>query len=107
MHGTAELVNDDVLTSLYPGSDGIVRVTASEIFVNCGRYIHQSQGSKLSAHVPDQGGDQPFPAWKRLDVFADALSVPDAQRVESVGGVISLEDYPGEADPDAASRPRP
>ncbi|QXQ04726.1 hypothetical protein KX816_10370 [Sphingosinicellaceae bacterium] len=100
-------MNDDVLTSLYPGSDGIVRVTASEIFVNCGRYIHQSQGSKLSAHVPDQGGDQPFPAWKRLDVFADALSVPDAQRVESVGGVISLEDYPGEADPDAASRPRP
>ena len=99
VHGRAQLVHDDALTSLYPGSDGVVRVTATEIFVNCGRYIHQSQGSQLSPHVPDKGGSQPFPAWKRLDVFADALSKSDTQRVESVGGVIPVEDYPGEANP--------
>jgi predicted pyridoxine 5'-phosphate oxidase superfamily flavin-nucleotide-binding protein len=104
VHGRAKLVDDEALMKLYPGSDGIVRVTATEIFVNCGRYIHQSQGSKLSPHVPDEGGFQPFPVWKRLDVFADALSAPDAQRVDIVGGVISLENYRGETDPGMTSR---
>ena len=103
VHGTAELTKDRDLLTLYPGADRVVRVVATHIFVNCGRYIHQSNGSKLSPHVPDQRGQQPFPAWKRLDIFDGALPEADAQRVNVSGGVISFEAYPGEADPDGAA----
>lgn len=107
VHGRAKLTKDLALLSLYPGSDDVVLVTATRIFVNCGRYIHRNDGSRLSPHVPDQHGRQPFPAWKRLDIFEGALSPADVRRVESVGGTIPFESYPGEADPGPASGPRP
>ena len=59
--------------------------------MNCGRYIHRSSGARLSPHLPDQAGHQPFPAWKRLDIFADALSADDARHVARKGGTIPLE----------------
>lgn len=99
VHGRAKLTQDESLLGLYPGADTVVQVTATEIFVNCGRYVHQSNGSKLSPHLPNQNGQQPFPAWKRLDVFDGALPEADAKRVESFGGTITLDEYPGEADP--------
>jgi hypothetical protein len=73
-----------------------VRVTATHIFVNCGRYIHRLHDNKLSAHVPDERGEQPFPAWKRIDVIADSLSVEDRARVDQEGGAFPLQEYPGE-----------
>ena len=72
VHGTARLSKDEALVALYPGADCVVQVTASRIFVNCGRYIHRASGTTLSPHVPDGEGRQPFPAWKKLDIFADA-----------------------------------
>ncbi|TNC13729.1 pyridoxamine 5'-phosphate oxidase family protein [Methylobacterium terricola] len=99
VHGTARLSRDAALLALYPGADCVVEVTATQIFVNCGRYIHRSAGATLSPHVPDQNGRQPFPAWKRLDLFEGALPEADARRVARVGGTIPLDEYPGEADP--------
>jgi len=74
----------------------LVQVTASQIFVNCGRYIHQLVQQKLSPHVPDESGRQPFPAWKRIDVIADSLSERDQGAVSAAGGPIPLEAYRGE-----------
>lgn len=99
VHGTAKLTRDAAFLALYPGADRVVQVTATQIFVNCGRYIHRSVGATPSPHVPDREGRQPFPAWKRLDLFEGALPEADARRVEQVGGTIPLDDYPGEADP--------
>ncbi|WP_158555217.1 pyridoxamine 5'-phosphate oxidase family protein [Fulvimarina endophytica] len=99
VHGRAMLAEDEALVGLYPGADCVVRIVATEIFVNCGRYIHQSAGSRLSPHLPGADGSQPFPAWKRLDLFDGALPQGDAERVERLGGPIPLEDYRGEADP--------
>lgn len=99
VHGKATLADDPTLLGLYPGADHVVRVTAERIFVNCGRYIHRSQGATLSPHLPDSAGQQPFPAWKRLDLFEGALPPDDARRVAQKGGTIPLADYPGEADP--------
>ena len=82
-----------------PGALYLVRVRASEIFVNCGRYIHRLEQRRLSPHVPDASGQQPFPAWKRIDFLADALNDRDKERVAKAGGTISLEDYPGEDSP--------
>jgi hypothetical protein len=79
-----------------PGAVHLVHITVSQAFVNCGRYIHNYTPQSLSAHVPDEAGHQPFPAWKRIDVIADSLSEPDKKRVDAAGGTIALADYPGE-----------
>ncbi|MEE7455903.1 pyridoxamine 5'-phosphate oxidase [Methylorubrum populi] len=104
VHGTARITKDEELLSLYPGADCVVHVTAAQIFVNCGRYIHQDP-SKLSPHVPDAEGQQPFPAWKRLNVFDGALPLADAHHVEEAGGTIPFEEYSGEANPAPALMP--
>jgi hypothetical protein len=79
-----------------PGALYLVRIAASQIFVNCGRYIHKLAQQKLSAHVPDESGHQPFPAWKRIDVIADSLSDRDKSKVLAAGGTMPVEAYPGE-----------
>lgn len=82
----------------------LVQIVASEIFVNCGRYIHKLSTERLSAHVPDESGRQPFPAWKRIDIIADALPDQDQSKVLAAGGPIPIDAYPGEDLPDPQSR---
>ena len=77
----------------------LVRIAASQIFVNCGRYIHKLAQQKLSPHVPDERGAQPFPAWKRLDFIADSLPERDKSRVEAAGGPLPVDAYRGEDPP--------
>jgi predicted pyridoxine 5'-phosphate oxidase superfamily flavin-nucleotide-binding protein len=101
VQGSAELSNDPALLKLYPGAHYVVRVAVDQVFVNCGRYIHRSAGSTLSPHVPDADGAQPFPAWKRLDLFDGALPAADLRKVDEMGGTIPLEAYRGEDDPAA------
>lgn len=83
-----------------PGALYLVHIAASQIFVNCGRYIHKLPTERLSPHVPDAAGEQPFPAWKRLDFIADALSETDQGQVTARGGPIPLADYRGEDTPE-------
>jgi hypothetical protein len=83
-----------------PGATYLVHIAASQIFVNCGRYIHKLSAPRLSPHVPDESGRQPFPAWKRIDLFADSLSDRDRERVEAAGGPIPVSAYPGEDSPE-------
>lgn len=83
-------------TGQCPGALHLVHIHAREIFVNCGRYIHKLERQRLSPHVPDASGRQPFPAWKRIDVLADALSDRDKEKVAAAGGTITVEQYPGE-----------
>jgi uncharacterized protein len=80
----------------FPGARHLVRVTISQLFVNCGRYIHKLAQKKLSPHVPDAAGHQPFPAWKRIDVLADSLPDADKEKVIAAGGTIGIEAYTGE-----------
>lgn len=80
----------------FPGAQHLVRVTAEQIFVNCGRYVHKLDSHTLSPHVPDSQGHQPFPAWKRLDLIADSLGEADQERVTEAGGRIPLDAYRGE-----------
>jgi uncharacterized protein len=96
VQGRAHISLEPGLLAQYPGSQYVVQVTATHIFVNCGRYIHRLQENRLSAHVPDEHGQQPFPAWKRIDVIAESLSPTDRARVEDAGGSIGLEEYSGE-----------
>jgi len=101
VQGTARVLpTSDDAAGHYPGAQYVVRVVAECIFVNCGRYIHKLDERKLSPHVPDESGSQPFPAWKRLDVIADTLGEEDRAAVTKAGGTLAVADYRGE-DPEA------
>jgi predicted pyridoxine 5'-phosphate oxidase superfamily flavin-nucleotide-binding protein len=100
VQGTAHVARDDGGPRSVPGAQYVVQVIASEIFVNCGRYIHRFGAPSISPHVPSETGRQPFPAWKRLDFLADTLPPRDQQKVAEAGGAIPLEAYPGEDSPD-------
>jgi hypothetical protein len=82
-----------------PGAVHLVQIAVSQIFVNCGRYIHNLSLRRSSPHVPDESGRQPFPDWKRIDVIADALPDRDKDKVAAAGGTIALDSYRGEDSP--------
>jgi predicted pyridoxine 5'-phosphate oxidase superfamily flavin-nucleotide-binding protein len=98
VQGAATVIPNDGLHHS-PGAVHLVHIAASQVFVNCGRYIHNLSLRRLSPHVPDASGRQPFPAWKRIDVIADALSDRDKDKVAAVGGTIALDAYRGEDSP--------
>jgi hypothetical protein len=95
VQGIAKVLANDNVDSPVPGAIYLVQVTAQQIFVNCGRYIHKS--GTQSPHVPDAEGRQPFPDWKRLDLFTGALTENDQQKVADAGGPMSVDDYRGES----------
>jgi predicted pyridoxine 5'-phosphate oxidase superfamily flavin-nucleotide-binding protein len=95
VQGIAKVLVNDNLDTPVPGALYLVQVTAQQIFVNCGRYIHKT--GTQSPHVPDAAGQQPFPAWKRLDLFTGALPEKDQRKVEEAGGTLTVDDYRGES----------
>jgi len=100
VQGTAQVVRiDEAPGADYPGAQHLVRVTVSQVFVNCGRYIHKVKDHTLSPHVPDKEGRQPFPEWKRIDLLADSLPDGDKKKVREAGGTIAVEAYRGEESP--------
>jgi predicted pyridoxine 5'-phosphate oxidase superfamily flavin-nucleotide-binding protein len=103
VQGTTEILPKDALSDHSPGARYWIRVTVSQLFVNCGRYIHTIQGRTLSPHVPDEFGRQPFPAWKRIDVIADSLNDSDQRKVVAAGGPIPLDAYRGEGAADKST----
>ena len=96
VQGDARILEDAALKATYPGAKDLVAVETTDIFVNCGRYIHKAEGLRLSSHIPDADGHQPFPGWKRIDAFGDVISAEDRHRVETEGGTIGIADYRGE-----------
>jgi uncharacterized protein len=101
VQGTARVVANEGPHRV-AGAYYLVRIDVSQAFVNCGRYIHKLETRKLSPHVPDAAGHQPFPAWKRLDFIADVVPEQDKGKVADAGGAIPLEQYPGE---EASTKP--
>jgi predicted pyridoxine 5'-phosphate oxidase superfamily flavin-nucleotide-binding protein len=93
VHATAELLDDEVLVSLFPGADLVVRATVSEAFVNCPRYITTYGESRPSRYLPDTAGEAPMPAWKRIDLLQGVLPERFQGRAEAEGGTISVEEY--------------
>ena len=96
VQGTARVSAGEDMAREYPGAQYIIKVAASSIFVNCGRYIHKLADRSPSVHIPDEEGRQPFPAWKRIDAIADSLSSRDKEKVALAGGPIGFDAYHGE-----------
>ncbi len=73
VNGSATLSFEDEQLGWYPEAQLIVRVTASQIFPNCPRYIHKMVLVKRSAFVPRAGRETPEPASKESEWTRDVL----------------------------------
>jgi len=93
VQASASIVTDSALLESFPGAQMVVRAVVDSAFVNCGRYIHRHQRVSSSEFVPDAQGNQPYPAWKRIDLLQPILPEADQGRAESDGGTITAEEY--------------
>lgn len=93
VQATATFSSEDDLMSEYPGSIGMVRASIDRVFLNCARYIHPHSRVSASKYVPDAEGNQPYPAWKRIDDLQPHLHVDDQGKAADNGGVITEAQY--------------
>lgn len=94
LHGTASIDLTDPLLSEFPGAELIVRVSLSEAFINCPRYIHRYQRVQNSRYTPQLHCPKPPAAqWKRIDAVQDVLPERDQSIAAQNGGTLTLEEY--------------
>jgi predicted pyridoxine 5'-phosphate oxidase superfamily flavin-nucleotide-binding protein len=92
IQGTATIdENDPLLADVYE-AQLIVRVTVSEIFRNCPRYVHRYDKVTGSRYVPRDGEHTPLAGWKRSEEIQSDLPAKDHGRAEKEGGYRSYEE---------------
>ena len=77
VNGTAEIVSAEPWLAQCPGAVFVIRVTATQIFPNCPRYMHKMHIDDYSVYAPRPAYTPPVPAWKTFAAFRDALPVRD------------------------------
>jgi len=77
LNGVASIDEHDPLLDVYPETQLVVRVRATEVFPNCPRYIHRYQLVERSRFTPHEKIATPAPAWKRADWSRDVLPSDD------------------------------
>ena len=80
LNGTASVDEHDELVAAWPGAQFVVRVTATQVFPNCPRYIHRMELVERSRFVPREQHRPPVPDWKRADWACDVLPSDDPAR---------------------------
>jgi uncharacterized protein len=93
LQGIANVDDGDPLLLHYAEAQLVVRVTVSEIFRNCPRYVHRYTKAKPSEYVPRSTCETPLAPWKRVDDMQTSLPAKDLARVKQQGGVISRAEY--------------
>lgn len=73
VNGTAQVVRDDPAMAQIPGAQLLVKVTPTDIFPNCPRYIPHVETLSLSEYVPAVGAEPVEPKWKSFGVFSDVV----------------------------------
>lgn len=80
VHGRADIMRDYPLLKEYPGAQFIVRITTTQVFPNCPRYIHRYQLVERSPNVPREGFAPPIPDWKKQPDVKECLAKSDPAR---------------------------
>jgi len=93
VQGIASVADNDPLLKEYAEAQLIVRVTVTEIFRNCPRYVHRYKRIAPSEFVPRSMSETPLAPWKRVDDVQAALPANDRARVEREGSLISRAQY--------------
>ena len=103
VHGHATVSKDDPLIKEYKEADLIVRVTLTDLWQNCPRYIHRYTKDEPSRYVPRKECETPVAGWKKTDVVQDVILEKDKKKVDP-NEVYPIEDWIGkikEGDPEA------
>lgn len=93
VQGKASVSADDPLLSYWKEAELVVRVSITELWQNCPRYIHRYQKVKDSRYVPKSECETPVATWKRVNEVSDVISEKDRQQVEEAGGKIAIEEW--------------
>ena len=93
LQGTASVNDGDPLLEDYAEAQLVVRVTVTQIFRNCPRYVHRYAKLKPSEYVPRSACETPVAPWKRVDDIQDCLPAKDRIRIEQEGGLMSRAEY--------------
>jgi len=94
VHGVADIDKSDPLLREFVGAELLVRVTVTETFINCPRYIHKYERVQTSKYAPQAGcATPPPPQWKRIDALQDVLPEREKGVAENLGGTITFEEY--------------
>jgi uncharacterized protein len=94
VQGDAQLTDDLAVVGLWPGAQFAVKVAITALITNCPRYIPRMQRLEGSRYVPDtESGAQPIPGWKRIDAIQGVLPVRDQHKADTVGGLISMDQW--------------
>lgn len=92
VQGTATVMRDDPLMAQFPGAELLVRVTLSEMWQNCPRYIHRYQKLEPSRYVPKAECETPMAGWKHIDIVQDVISEEEKKKAQEAG-IIPVEDW--------------
>jgi uncharacterized protein len=93
VQGLASVRDDDPLLAEFFEAQMIVRVSVTEIFRNCPRYVHRYDKVKASEFVPQTGKQTPLAGWKRVDSVQGELAAKDQGRAAREGGTCTREEY--------------
>ena len=77
VNGLAHVSTDDPLLAGYPRAQCVVRVAVTEVFPNCGRYVHRLELVERSRFTPRADCAPPVPDWKRSEWARDVLPAGD------------------------------
>jgi hypothetical protein len=69
VNGVAQVVDDDPAMATIPGAQLLIKVTPSDIFPNCPRYVPNLQLVQPSVYLPDPVVEPVEPAWKSFEIF--------------------------------------
>ncbi len=95
IQGTATVSADDPLLSMWKEAELVARVTISELWQNCPRYIHRYQKVKDSRYIPKADCETPVATWKRVEPVQDILRPHELEQVEQAGGTMPIEEWVG------------
>lgn len=73
INGRATIDFEDLRIAGFAGAQGLVRLTPTDIFPNCPRYIPQLELTQPSIYAPRPEVAPPEPAWKSFDAFKDVV----------------------------------
>lgn len=87
LQGRGSIDLTDPLRGEWHEAQLVVRVAVTDLWINCGRYIHKMRKVERSPYAPKPGCRTPVPEWKRLPVVQDVLPERDRERIAAEDSV--------------------
>lgn len=91
LQGRAELIVSGAEVEQFKEAEMAVKVSVSEVWMNCPRYVHRMQRVERSRYAPGIEDETPFCEWKRIDNLQDVIRPSDRETVKQRGTMTEDE----------------